>query len=85
MTTTAFAYNPGRVPKTKVSKIPPVSIPVGAFVTAGTRSSIMIRSREGGYTDERFYADLKKASKWIDAMGDAAVKEHAEGKTRKLP
>ncbi len=40
---------------------------------------------EQEYTDEQFHADLKKASKWLDAMIEKAHKEHAEGRTRKFP
>ena len=37
------------------------------------------------YTDEQFHADLKKASKRLDAMANEALKEDAQGKTRKFP
>lgn len=42
-------------------------------------------SLSSSYTDEQFYADLKKAGKQLDQMAAEALKEHAEGKTRKFP
>jgi len=45
----------------------------------------IVLSGESGYTDAQFYADLKKASKWLDAMEAEALKEEAEGKTREFP
>ena len=41
--------------------------------------------QEPEYSDEQFHADLKKASKRLDVMADKALKEHAQGKTRKFP
>jgi hypothetical protein len=40
---------------------------------------------EREYTDEQFYADLKKASKQLDKMVQEALEEDAQGKTRKFP
>ena len=37
------------------------------------------------YSDEQFHADLRKASKRLDVMANEALKEHAQGKTRKFP
>lgn len=45
----------------------------------------VIPYKEHGYTDEQFYADLRKAGKKLDLMEAEALKEHAQGKTRKLP
>lgn len=40
---------------------------------------------ESEYTDEQFYADLKKARKRLDAMVAAALEEDARGETREFP
>jgi hypothetical protein len=74
-------------PVERIPFIPPrtAKTVVKALKTDRTVSAIHIRVDSGVYTDEQFHADLKKASKWIDAMEGAALKEHAEGKTRKLP
>jgi hypothetical protein len=40
---------------------------------------------EPEYSDERFYADIRKASGRLDKMEQKALKEHARGKTRKFP
>ena len=41
--------------------------------------------QEPEYSDAQFYADIKKASKRLDLMVNGALKEHAQGKTRKFP
>lgn len=79
---------PTMVPK--MFELPLFSLQTAKTVVAGlktdrTVSAIEIAVAQGVYTDEQFHADLKKASKWIDGMEGAALKEHAEGKTRKLP
>lgn len=50
--------------------------PLGVYITL---------HRETDYTDTQFYADLKKARKSLDRMKRKALKEHAQGKTRKFP
>jgi hypothetical protein len=42
-------------------------------------------SEEPEYSDDQFYADIKKASKRLDLMESKALKEEAQGKTRKFP
>ena len=42
-------------------------------------------SDETDYSDEQFYADLRKASKQLDLMESKALEEYAQGKTRKFP
>ena len=37
------------------------------------------------YTDEQFYADIKKASNKLDLMESKALEAEAQGKTRKFP
>jgi hypothetical protein len=58
---------------------------IDTIVRDASPPAIDITPSEFGYTDEQFHADLRKASKWIDSMEEAALKEHTEGKTRKLP
>jgi putative addiction module CopG family antidote len=41
--------------------------------------------QEPEYSDEQFYADVRKSSKQLDAMESKALEEHAQGKTRKFP
>jgi hypothetical protein len=45
----------------------------------------VVQDQEPEYTDEQFYADLRKAKKQLDAMEKQALKEYREGKTRKFP
>lgn len=80
--TTALAYKTSEVPRIKVSRIVAPRI---AFIMACTPQSIDLAAHGDIYTDAQFYAHLKKASNWISSMEEAALKEHAEGKTRKLP
>jgi hypothetical protein len=40
---------------------------------------------ETEYTDEQFYADLKNASKHLDAMVEEAIRDEREGRTREFP
>lgn len=37
------------------------------------------------YTDEQFYADLKKSKKALDRMARQAEREYKRGKTREFP
>ena len=64
---------------TALAYMPGIAVPRIEFITACTPQSIDL------YTDTQFYADLKKASKRLDAMAAEALNEHAEGKTRKFP
>jgi len=80
--TTALAYKTSEVPRVKVTT---VATPRISFITACTPPPVDIVSCKGGYTDEQFYADLKKASKRLDAMEAEALEEDAQGKTRKFP
>jgi len=41
--------------------------------------------QETEYSDEQFYADLRKASKRLDEMEREALEEHARGETLKFP
>ena len=45
----------------------------------------LILCEEIDYSDEQFYAHLRKASEKLDSMVKKALKEHAKGKTRKFP
>ena len=81
--TTALAYMTDEVPGTKVTG---VSTPrIGFLITACTPQTVEFAMHGDAYTDAQFYADLKKSGNWIDEMEEAALKEHSEGKTRKLP
>ena len=63
--------------------------------STATTMSIVIREdhtpfdiallEEPQYTDAQFSADLRKASKRLDAMVKQALEEDAQGKTRKFP
>jgi len=81
--TTALAYVTDEVPETKVTGI---STPrIRFLITSRTPQCAALADSEHAYTDAQFYSDLQNAGSWIDAMEKAALKEHAEGKTRKLP
>lgn len=71
-------------PKLKFTMMKPPTTS-GAFILAGTPFLTEVSSNVGEYTDAQFYADLKKASNWLDAMEAEALKEDAEGKTREFP
>ena len=64
--------------ETKIS-----STSVGIIEKSNT--SLPINCKESEYTDAQFYADLSKASKQLDMMERKALKDHAQGKTRKFP
>jgi len=83
--TTSLTYETSGVPKISIAGFTRMVTPRIPFTTACTPQFIDLAAHVDVYTDAEFYADLKKASKWIDGMEEAALKEHAEGKTRKLP
>ena len=80
--TTALPYEIKKAPKTQVTRLVAPRI---EFVTVCTPSGTDLAAQEGEYTDKQFYADLKKASKRLDAMAAKALKEDAQGKTKKFP
>jgi hypothetical protein len=80
--TTAQAYETTPAPKAELKRVPTPSV---EFIMACTPPPIDLAVYKGEYSDKQFFADLKKASQWVDEMGQMALKEHAEGKTRKLP
>ena len=45
----------------------------------------LILCEEIDYSDEQFYAHLRKASEKLDSMVKKALKEHAKGQTRNFP
>lgn len=70
------------IPKIKV-KWPKTA--TGLHVTDCTPSPEINVFQEADYSDEQFYADLRKASKQLDLMERKALEEYAQGKTRKFP
>ena len=48
-------------------------------------SGLVITTRIPEYTDEQFYADLRKSKKKLDRLERRALKDHAKGKTRRFP
>ena len=65
-------------------------------VTASTVTDILTTDRtpppvdiaavhEVEYSDEQFYADLRKSKKQFDEMAKKAMKEDRQGKTRRFP
>ena len=67
-----------KMPKIQV-KIPEMVAPV--FISDGTPSAV-ITTEEADYSDEQFYADLRKASKKLDLMEAKALEEYAHRKAR---
>ena len=82
--TTSLTYVVSEVPTIEIKAIR-MGTPRVEFLMSCTPQSVDLTPDAGEYSDEQFYSDLRKASSWIDAMEKAALEEHAEGKTRKLP
>jgi hypothetical protein len=77
-----------KLPKIKLPKIKveTATTVFGELVTDRTPLPVNIAlSEEPEYSDDQFYADIKKASKRLDLMESKALKEEAQGKTRKFP
>ena len=72
-------------------KVPDIGIKISEIAIDmlfhdSTMSSVaVIPCEEIGYSDEQFYADLKKASKHLDSMVEQALKEDAEVKNPRVP
>ena len=82
--TTAIPLTTINTPKTPKIKAKMPKTVTGVYVSAHTPLPIAI-ALEQEYSDEQFHADLRKASKRLDTMVSKALKEHAQGKTRKFP
>lgn len=82
--TTAFAGSI-KFPKAKGRMVKALCTTTDALVIERSPLPFDITSYKREYTDEQFHADLKKASKRLDAMVAEALEEDAQGKTRKFP
>ena len=72
--------------------IPKVDAPNIAMVMQDTSMGViwtvqtpMLVGVQAEYSDVQFEADVAKASERLDAMANAAIEEHTQGKTRKFP
>lgn len=84
--TTAIPLSVVNVPKVPKIKVRMPKTVTGVYVSAHTPLPIAIAlDEEPEYSDEQFYADLRKASKQLDAMEQQALEEYRQGKTRKFP
>jgi len=76
-----------RIPlnKSKGKKRGIITTAVGSFKVLTSTPSLDLAVCKSEYTDKQFHADLKKASKRLDAMAGEALRDEAEGKTREFP
>lgn len=82
--TTAIPLKIMKAPKTPKIKVRMPQTVTRVHLSAHTPLPIAI-ALEPEYTDEQFYADLRKAGKQLDAMEKQALEEYRQGKTRKFP
>ena len=73
------------MPTTEMKTIDPIVINASAWIIETTPFSVEVISYASEYTDEQFYADLRKASAALDRMAEEALEEDAQGKTREFP
>ena len=87
-TTSVFGLTTVNIPKIKIPKIKVKMAETVTGILMSDRTPLPVDIalyQEPEYSDAQFYADIKKASKRLDLMVNGALKEHAQGKTRKFP